>query len=540
MFTPSSGLERQSPGTAVKDSRALMVLGTGSYVGKSIITAGLGRILADEGHRVAPFKAQNMSLNSAATPCGREIGRAQALQAEACRVSACPEMNPVLLKPCSDSTSQVMLLGRLWKQMTAAEYHNCCVAELFPIVLDSYRKLASLYEIILVEGAGSPAEVNLRDQDIVNMRMAQAAKASCLLVGDIDRGGVFASLLGTLELLEPAERALIRGFVINKFRGDESLLLPGIIMAERRMGLPCAGVIPYLHHLGLEEEDGVAVEDRRTVQRMWRSQVDLTSPDRSLRIGVIALPHISNFTDFDVLAAEPSVSLAYVDQAGDISAADLLILPGSKQTLDDLAWLRKNGFVSRISEHHAGKKGIIGICGGFQMLGTRVEDPYGVENDGCPLECAGLGLLPIQTILAREKTTRRIQGKLCAESFCAQPLPSITFHGYEIHVGHTHLSAPAGPLARIVGEGDVAKSFDGAMSADGFVCGTYVHGFFDDDSFRHQFIDLMRLSAGLSPAGQKVFVTGEREARLNRLASHLKCHLNMELIRSWIGLEAKK
>ena len=245
-----------------------MVLGTASHSGKSIITAALCRILADDGWRVAPFKAQNMSLNSAATPDGREIGRAQALQAEACRIPACAEMNPVLIKPSSDTGSQIVLLGRVWGQVTAADYHTRRVEDLFPVVLESYEKLASDYEVIVLEGAGSPAEINLREHDIVNMRMARAANAACLLVGDIDRGGVFASLLGTLELLEPSERALIRGYAINKFRGDISLLRPGLTMMEPRLGIPCAGVVPYLHDLGLDEEDGVALEDRRSAWRV--------------------------------------------------------------------------------------------------------------------------------------------------------------------------------------------------------------------------------------------------------------------------------
>src|SRR5271163_2635353 len=247
-----------------------MVLGTASHVGKSLVTAGLGRIFSDDGISVAPFKAQNMSLNSAATPDGREIGRAQALQAEACRVTPCAEMNPVLIKPTSDTGSQVVLLGRVWGQVTASDYHQRRVEDLFPAVLASYRSLASRHDLIILEGAGSPAEINLRKHDIVNMRMAHAADAACLLVGDIDRGGVFAALLGTIELLEPEDRARIRGFVINKFRGDIALLNPGVEMMERRLGIPCAGAIPFLRDLGLDEEDGVAMEGRRTAKRVWR------------------------------------------------------------------------------------------------------------------------------------------------------------------------------------------------------------------------------------------------------------------------------
>jgi adenosylcobyric acid synthase len=355
-----------------KTARALMVLGTASHSGKSIITAALCRILADDGWRVAPFKAQNMSLNSAATPDGREIGRAQALQAEACRIPACAEMNPVLIKPSSDTGSQIVLLGRVWGQVTAADYHTRRVEDLFPVVLESYGKLASDYEVIVLEGAGSPAEINLREHDIVNLRMARAANAACLLVGDIDRGGVFASLLGTLELLEPSERALIRGYAINKFRGDISLLRPGLAMMEPRLGIPCVGVVPYLHDLGLDEEDGVAIEDRRSTWRVWKDHADGTSRERPLRIGVIALPHMSNFTDFDALAAEPSVALAFLDRAEELSSADLVILPGTKQTLSDLKWLHQRGLVPLLLDHHARGRCVAGICGGFQMLGIQI------------------------------------------------------------------------------------------------------------------------------------------------------------------------
>src|SRR5580693_6857467 len=257
-----------------------MILGTASHVGKSMLTAGLGRIFSDEGTRVAPFKAQNMSLNSAATPDGREIGRAQALQAEACRVPPVAEMNPILIKPTSDTGSQIVLLGRVWGQVTASDYHQRRVEDLFPAVLQSYRTLAERYDLILLEGAGSPAEINLREHDIVNMRMAHAADAACLLVGDIDRGGVFAALLGTMELLEPEDRARIRGFVINKFRGDIALLNSGIEMMERRLGIPCVGVVPFLRDLGLEEEDGVAIEDRRSATRVWQDAEIAATPSR--------------------------------------------------------------------------------------------------------------------------------------------------------------------------------------------------------------------------------------------------------------------
>jgi adenosylcobyric acid synthase len=510
-------------------ARALMVLGTGSHVGKSIITAGLGRILSDEGVQVAPFKAQNMSLNSAATPNGEEIGRAQALQAEACRVPPRVEMNPILIKPRTDTSSQVMLLGRVWGQVTAADYHTYKVEQLFPAVLESYQKLASQFEVMLLEGAGSPAEINLRDHDIVNMRMAKAANAACLLVGDIDRGGVFASIVGTWELLEPDERQLFKGFLINKFRGDQSLLQPGIEMIQRRIGLPCVGVVSYLHDLGLEEEDSVSLENRLTVQRIWRGISEDRSPHRRLRIGVIALPHMSNFTDFDALAAEPSVALAFIERAKDIDLADVLILPGTKQTIDDLDWLSGNGFVSAIHRHSAQNRPLIGLCGGFQMLGLRLSDPSGVENDGLAAEREGLGLLSVSTVLGVSKTTRPVTAEICNTDLWK----SKRFQGYEIHMGDTYRSSGTPPFARLV-TADGTQFLDGATSPSAQVFGTYVHGIFDNDLFRHDFVDWGRASLKLAPAEIKVFATSEREARLNRWADHLRKSMKLDLIRDWL------
>jgi adenosylcobyric acid synthase len=513
-------------------ARALMILGTASHVGKSIITAGLGRIFSDEGFRVAPFKAQNMSLNSAATPDGLEIGRAQALQAEACRVAPTVDMNPILIKPRSDTSSQVVLLGKVWGQVTASDYHTHRVEQLFPTVLESYHKLESQYEIVLLEGAGSPAEVNLRDHDIVNLRMAKAANADCLLVGDIDRGGVFASLLGTMELLEPAERELFKGFLINKFRGDLSLLQPGVEMMERRLGLPCIGVVPYLHNLGLDEEDGVAVEDRLSARRAWSRIDDNGSPRRRLRVGVIALPHMSNFTDFDALAAEPSVALAFVERAEDADHADVLILPGTKQTLDDLDWLTKKDFVSRIMR--ASTNGlVVGICGGFQMLGQRLLDPLGVENNGIATQRDGLGLLAVRTVFSKEKITRPVSATLYDPSFAAGLWQATAFQGYEIHMGETDRTAEVQPFARLSSV-DGVHILDGAIGSTGLVFGTYVHGVFDNDLFRHSFLDWARASVKLAPAQQKIFATAERDARLNRWANHLRSSLRLDLIRNWI------
>jgi adenosylcobyric acid synthase len=468
-----------------------MILGTASHVGKSLVTAGLGRIFSDEGIRVAPFKAQNMSLNSAATPDGREIGRAQALQAEACRVVPCAEMNPILIKPSSDTGSQIILLGRVWAQVTASDYHLNRVEQLFPTVLESYRSLAARHDLILLEGAGSPAEINLRDHDIVNMRMAHAAGASCVLVADIDRGGVFASLLGTMELLTQEDRARIRGFIINKFRGDVSLLMPGIAMIEQRIGIPCAGVIPFLRDLGLEEEDGVAMQDRRTPSRVWSSS---DAKDRPLRIGVIAFPHMANFTDFDALSMEPSVSVAYLEDPSDVELADVLILPGTKQTMDDLDWLNHRNFTAKLPRFTGT---LVGICGGFQMLGLSIDDPLGVENGGVARSTEGLGLLQSRTVMKAEKTVRQVDG---------------TARGYEIHMGET-----------------VSEANDSDR-----VFGTYVHGLFDDDAYRHAFIANARAQSSLNPAETFVCVTAQRQQRIDRWANHLRQSLDMNLIRGWL------
>jgi adenosylcobyric acid synthase len=516
---------------------ALMILGTASHVGKSILTAGLGRIFVDDGYRVAPFKAQNMSLNSAATPDGGEIGRAQALQAEACRAIASVEMNPVLLKPSTDTGAQVILLGKIWGQVTASDYHTRRVEQLFPEVLEAYTRLAHRHDLILLEGAGSPAEINLRQHDIVNMRMAHAADAACLLVGDIDRGGVFASLLGTLDLLEPEDRQRIRGFVINKFRGDESLLRPGVTAIERRLGLPCVGIVPYLHDLGLDEEDGVALEERRLAARPWKNRE--TGTARPVRIGVIALPHMANFTDFDPLALEPSVSLVFLEYPQEMAAADLLILPGSKQTLDDLEWLDRRGFSQEFRRLCEQGTPVMGICAGFQMLGSAIEDPCGIENEGRPRTRKGLGFLPVRTLLRTEKTVRRVRGSVRSEFFGLSLSREASFHGYEIHVGETFYEPGSRPLADIVRQGIPGSAPDGAASASSRVLGTYVHGFFDNDDFRHSFLAALRNAVGLAPAQTWANVAAEREGRIDRLADHLRKSLNLDLIRSWIVARPK-
>jgi adenosylcobyric acid synthase len=410
-------------------------------------------------------------------------------------------------------------LGRVWGQVTASDYHLRRVEDLFPAVLESYRTLAARHDLMLLEGAGSPAEINLRAHDIVNMRMAHAADAACVLVGDIDRGGVFASLLGTIELLEPEDRRRIRGFIINKFRGDQSLLRPGVEMIEQRLGIPCAGVVPVLPQLGLEEEDSVAMEHRRTPACVWNNS---GSAERPLRIGVVAFPHMANFTDFDALQMEPSVALAFVENPSEAALADVLILPGSKQTLDDLEWLRARGFAPAIEQHRGL---LIGICGGFQMLGCAIADPSGVESAGIPRTLGGLGALAIRTIMRGEKTVRRAAGP--------------DFRGYEIHMGETVYEPGAEPFAQIQREGEPHPTPDGAIDSTGRIWGTYVHGIFDDDRFRHAFIDAARHRSGLAPARAHIYVTANRERRIDRWADHLRQSLDLTLIRDWISASRK-
>jgi adenosylcobyric acid synthase len=503
-----------------------MVLGTASHVGKSVLTAALCRILKQDGYRVAPFKAQNMALNSAATPEGLEIGRAQAMQAEAAGIPASVDMNPILLKPCADSRAQVVVRGRVTGDLAAADYHRRRVHELFGIVTESYRRLAARHDVIVLEGAGSPAEVNLAESDIVNMRMAHAADAACLLVADIDRGGVFASLLGTLALLPHADRKRIRGFAINRFRGDIEIFRPGVAFLERRLRRPCLGVVPYLRDLGLDEEDSVALEERRPTD--W---ADAAGRDRALRVAVVALPHVSNFTDFAALAAEPSVSLAFVRQPRDLARADLVILPGSKQTLDDLAWLEESGLAAALRAHAVGGGFVVGVCGGMQMLGREVSDPDGMEGGGIR---GALGLLGVRTVLGREKVTVRARATLERSELFGRAVSVGPIDGYEIHLGATEYAPDTPPLFRLRRDGTTEDVADGARSADGAVIGTYLHGLFDADVFRHAFVGALRAALDLAPPLALSPYTAERERRFDRLAGHVRQALDIDRLKEWI------
>jgi adenosylcobyric acid synthase len=499
-------------------ARAIMVLGTASHVGKSLIAAALCRILSDDGYRVAPFKAQNMSLNSAATPDGREIGRAQAMQAEAARIAPTVEMNPILLKPTSDRSSQVVVLGRVRAVERASEYHRRRVDEYFPIVVEAYRHLAARHDVIVIEGAGSPAEINLKATDIVNMRVAEAADARCLLVGDIDRGGVFGALLGTVALLDAPERARIAAFAINKFRGDLSLLAPGVREIEARLGIPCAGVIPWLPDVGLDEEDGVSLEEAPSVaQRRWTA--DGTVRDRRLRVGVVALPYLANATDFLALAAETSLDIAYARQPEELAHADVVIVPGTKDTLGALRWLRATGFDAAIGRAAF----VLGICGGLQILGERVADPHGVEGGGT---LDGLGMLPLTTVLATEKTTQQVSVRPHAGAWFGSAEIACEGGGYEIHMGESTGRASYEPFAQLR-RADGSRVADGAVSADRRVIGTYVHGLFADDAMRHTFVRAARRARGLDAPAALAAYGAERDARFDRLAAHLRGSLDL-------------
>ena len=435
-------------------ARTLMVQGTTSDAGKSTLVAGLCRVMHRRGVRVAPFKPQNMSLNSAVGADGGEMGRAQALQAQAAGIEPTSDMNPVLLKPNSDTGAQVIIQGRAVGELNAAQYHDYKrIAR--EAVLASYERLADAYELILVEGAGSPAEINLRAGDIANMGFAEAIDCPVLLIADIDRGGVFAHLVGTLALLSESERARVIGFVINRFRGDQALLQPGLEWLEAHTGRPVFGVLPYLPGLHLDAEDAI-------------SRVPSGEPAASaLRVLVPLLPRIANHTDFDPLRQHPQIDFRYVQDAKDLGGADLVILPGSKSVRADLAWLHEGGW-ARYLEHHLRYGGkVIGICGGFQMLGERIADPEGIE--GAPGESAGLGWLKIQTVLYQEKQLRNVSGRLTFDG--------ARVRGYEIHMGQSTGGALDRP-ALLLDEGRA----DGAVSVDGQILGTYVHGLFEEPS----------------------------------------------------------
>jgi len=480
----------------------LMVQGTTSDAGKSTLVTALCRWLARQGVAVAPFKPQNMALNSAVTADGGEIGRAQAVQAQAAGLAPHTDMNPVLLKPNSDTGAQVIVHGRALSCMDAVAYHGYKRVAM-QAVLESHRRLSERYQVVMVEGAGSPAEINLRDGDVANMGFAEAVDCPVILIADIDKGGVFAHLVGTLALLSDSEQARVRGFVINRFRGDIALLQPGLDWLERRTGKPVLGVLPYLMDFHLEAEDAIDVRQSAKAAEV-------------LKVVVPVLPRISNHTDLDPLRLHPQVDLRFVGPGQPVPAAELIILPGSKSVRADLAWLRANGWEAAIQRHlrYGGK--LLGICGGLQMLGQRIADPLGLE--GAAGESEGFGLLAFDTVLEAEKQLRNVRGRLCLEG--------AEVSGYEIHAGVS--DGPA--LRQAAVELDDGRR-DGAISSDGQVLGTYLHGLFESPA---ACTALLRW-AGLGEVGT-VDYHALRERDIERLADLVEAHLDTRLLRGLCGV----
>ncbi|MFC3395139.1 cobyric acid synthase [Brenneria rubrifaciens] len=498
-------------------SLCIMIQGTASDVGKSMLVAGLCRILAQDGYRCAPFKSQNMALNSGVTPNGEEMGRAQIFQAEAAGIEPDVRMNPVLLKPTCDRKSQVVLMGKVACHLDAAAYHQYKPL-LQRQISEVYHSLAREYDVMVLEGAGSPAEINLRDRDIVNMGMAAMADAPVLLVADIDRGGVFAAIYGTLALLPPEEKARVKGVIINKFRGDAALLTPGVAQIEALTGVPVIGVMPWLD-VELEDEDGVALQTGKYVG----------APRQALDIAVIRLPHIANFTDFNALAAQPDVSLRYVATASALAGADLIILPGSKNTLSDLRWLQQSGLSAALRARHQAGAAIVGICGGYQMLGRRIID--GVESGIARMD--GLGLLDVETTFAPEKVTARVTGN------CLRRLPGLLatgaelpVSGYEIHMGESRLGRRAAPFISLTQRnGQATACYDGAINVDGSVFGSYLHGLFDNGEFTRALLNTLRQRKGLAAfEGEVLDYARHKQRQFDILAAAMREHIDIGAI----------
>lgn len=491
--------------------KCIMIQGTGSSVGKSVLCAALLRILKQDGYRVAPFKAQNMALNSFATKEGLEMGRAQVTQAQAAGIEPAVAMNPVLLKPTSDRRSQVVVNGRPIGNMTAMEYH-AYKPVLREMIKKTYDELEKTVDFVVIEGAGSPAEINLREGDIVNMSMAHAADAPVLLVGDINLGGVFASLYGTVMLLTDEERARVRGTIINKFRGDVKILEPGLNMLEDLIHVPVAGVIPWMD-VELEDEDSVTERFHRTA---GKGDVDIC---------VVRLPHISNFTDFQALSLVEGARVRYAQTAAEIEGADIVILPGTKNTIEDLLAIRNRGIDAAVVRHARAGKLVIGVCGGYQMLAGRLYDPNHVESR--VTEVAGLGLLDMDVEFLPEKTTVQAAGVVVGEGSWLSQIDGATVDGYEIHAGVNRLGPDAHPWLRLTGH----DAPDGVRNAAGNVLGSYLHGLFDNGYLTRALVNHVREGKGLSAAGDEILtMEAFREREFDRLADVVRASVDMDMI----------
>ncbi len=499
-------------------AKSIMIQGTMSNVGKSLLVGGLCRILKQDGYQVAPFKSQNMALNSYITEEGLEMGRAQVMQAEAAGIKPSIHMNPILLKPTNDVGSQVIVNGEVIGNMSAKDYYKN-KRNFIPHIMDAYRTLEQKYDIIVLEGAGSPSEINLKENDIVNMGMAKLAKAPVLLVGDIDRGGVFAQLVGTIALLEKDELPYVKGLIINKFRGDKEILMPGIHMLEARGKKPVLGVVPYVH---------VDIDDEDSLSERFRKK-DVSG---LIDIVVIRLPRISNFTDFNAFECFDEVSLRYVSSVQQLGEPDIILIPGTKNTIEDLLWMRQNGLEGKILRHAAKGNIVFGICGGFQMLGETIYDPEGVEYQG---KVRGMGLLPIQTTFCTEKTRTRVTGTFGKVEGVLSELTGTPLEGYEIHMGTSISTKHNVPLCRlenrITADSMLGKKekTDGAQSHN--VYGSYVHGIFDAPDVAKKIVSILLEQKGLDASKVQTFRMDEyKERQYDILADTVRQALDMKVI----------
>ena len=496
-------------------AKTIMIQGTMSNAGKSLLAAGLCRIFKQDGYKVAPFKSQNMALNSFITEEGLEMGRAQVMQAEAAGIKPSVYMNPILLKPTNDMGSQVIVNGEVLGNMPAREYF-AFKKQLIPKVQEAFDHLAAEYDIIVIEGAGSPAEINLKKDDLVNMGMAKMAKAPVLLVGDIDRGGVFAQLVGTVMLLTEEEKKMVKGLVINKFRGDKTILDPGIEMLEDLAHIPVVGVAPYMQ-LELDDEDSLT---ERFHGRQETALID---------IAVIRVPRISNFTDFNPFEGIEGVSLRYVQNAAELKNPDMIILPGTKNTMEDLLWMRQNGLEAAILKKAGAGTVIFGVCGGYQMMGESLKDPLGVEAGG---EIRGMGLLPIDTVFEGEKTRTRVTGSFEGLSGVLKSLNGVAIEGYEIHMGATTRKEGCQASTKICNHaaaGTAEEKLDGACHDN--IYGTYVHGVFDKEGVVKTIVMALGERKGIDMSSvASIDFTAFKESQYDKLAEGLRAHLDMEKI----------
>ncbi len=493
--------------------KSLMIQGTTSDAGKSFLVAALCRIFARRGVDVFPFKSQNMALNSFATADGHEIGRAQAVQAAASYKEPSVLMNPVLLKPQSHGESQVVLMGRPWKVLKAGDYYAAKTV-LWNEVSSVIDQISSAHDLLIAEGAGSPAEINLKQDEIVNMRVAAYLDAPVLLAADIDRGGVFASLYGTVKLLDPSEQERIKGFLINKFRGDQSLLNPGLdMLADLTDGRPTLGVIPYMKDIVLAREDSVYLQDNRSFG------------EGGTDIAVIMLPHISNYDDFDPFQMEEGIRLRFVERPGELGNPAAVIIPGTKMTVEDLKWMHKTGFAALVRRLAENGTAVAGICGGYQMLGKVISDPEASEGPAGDYE--GMGLLPVKTVFSPEKKTVQFKGKVKTSPGPMSKLQGLPVEGYEIHMGQTITENTGSAFAE-----DSAGNSDGFVSENGSVWGTYIHGIFDEPEFRRGWLE----SLGWTATGTGTSLKERRDLELDRIADTVEESIDIKFLERIIGL----